>query len=327
MILLHRLKSLLRWVFRRSDVEAELDRELDSFVEMFSAAQMGNGETPHEARRRARIQLRGVEQTKERIRTERWGVQLERFRQDLHYGWRSLVRQPGFTAIVVLTLAIGIGVNTAIYTVVDATLLRALPFDKPERLMTVSLTRPDNRGGQLELAVWSYPKYETFRENQNIFEHTALYRAVSLNLTGEGEPERLRAEEVSASYFPTLGIAAEMGRTFLREEDAVPERDLVAIISRGLWERRFGSDPVIVGKTITLDLKNYTVVGILPAGFQGLSGPADIWVPVHRASGEDLNQAFAHAWQFVARRKQDISIEQAKAAATLLGRLVDETHK
>jgi len=274
------------------------------------------------------MELRGIEQTKERVRTERWGVQLDRFRQDLHYGWRSLLRQPGFTAIVVLTLAIGIGVNTAIYTVVDATLLRALPFDEPERLMTVSLTRPGDRGsGQVPLAVWSYPKYETFRKNQEIFEHTALFRAITLNLTGEGEPERLRAEEVSATYFPTLGIAAEVGRTFLPEEDAIPERDLVAVISRGLWERRFGGDPAVVGKTITLDLKNYTVVGILPAGFQGLSGPADMWVPVNRSSAEDLNQAFAHAWQFVARLKHDISIEQAKTATTLLGRLVDETHK
>jgi putative ABC transport system permease protein len=238
------------------------------------------------------------------------------------------MRQPGFAAIVVLTLAIGIGVNTAIYTVVDATLLRVLPFHEPDRLMAVSLTRPDNPGsGQIELAVWSFPKYETFRKNQEIFENTALYRAITLNLSGEGEPERLRAEEVSASYFPTLGVAAKIGRTFLGEEDAIPERDLVAVVSRGLWERRFGADPAIVGKTIMLDLKNYTVVGILPPGFQGLSGPADIWVPVHRSPAADLNQAFAHAWQFVARRKPDTSIEQAKTATTLLGRVVDETHK
>jgi len=118
-----------------------------------------------------------------------------------------------------------------------------------------------------------------------------------------------------------------MGRTFLPQEDAIPERDWVVVISRGLWQRRFGGDPAIVGKTITLDLKNYTVVGILPAGFQGLSGPADIWVPVHRAPAADLNQAFAHAWQFVARLKHGVSIEQAKAATVVLGRLVDETHK
>jgi hypothetical protein len=249
MILLHRFKSLLRWIFRRNNVEAELDRELDSFLEMSVAARVRAGETPEEARRQARMELRGVEQTKERVRTDRWGVQLDRFRQDVRYGWRSIVRQRGFTAIIVLTLAIGIGPNTAIYTVVDATMLRPLPFPQPERLMKVSLTRPDDRGGtQVDVAVWSYPKYEAFHRNQQVFEHSALYLPVTLNLTAEGEPERLRAEEVSADYFPTLGIAAEIGRTFLPEEDAVPERDFVAVISHALWERRFGRDPAITGK-------------------------------------------------------------------------------
>ena len=328
MILFHRFKSLMRWVFRRSDIEADLTPELDSFVEMSAEARVRDGETLHEARRQARMELRGIEQTKERVRNDRWGVQVDRFRQDLYYGWRSIFRQPGFTAIVVLTLAIGIGVNTAIYTIVDATILRPLPFKQPERLMKVSLTRPDDRSSTvIDLPIWSYPKYETFRENQQVFEQTALYRAITLNLTGDGEPERLRAEEVSAAYFPALGVAAEMGRTFLPEEDAVPERDFVAVISRGLWQRRFGGDPIIIGKTITLDLKKYTVAGVLPAGFQGLSGPADIWVPVHRSAAENLQQRWAHAWQFVARLKPDVNIQQAKNATTILGKVVDEAHK
>jgi len=327
MILLYRFKSLLRWVFRRDSVETELNRELDSFVEMSVAARVREGEAPEMARREAQMELRGIEQTRERVRSVRCGVQLDRFRQDLRYAWRSIARQRGFTAIVVMTLAIGIGVNTAIYTVVDATVLRPLPFPQPERLMKLSLTRPGDGGGTVDLAVWSYPKYETFRTNQQIFEHTALYRAITVNLTGEGEPERLRAEDVSAGYFPALGVAAQTGRTFLPEEDAVPERDFVAVISHALWERRFGRDPAITGKTITLDLRNYTITGVLPAGFQGLSGPADIWVPVHRSSAEDLDQPWAHAWQFVARLKPDISIQQAKSAATAVGRIVDETHK
>jgi len=328
MILLDRFKSLARWILRRSHVEAELDRELSSYVEMSADSRIRDGETPDEARRQARMALRGVEQTKERIRTERWGVQLDRFRQDLHYGWRSIVRQPGFTAIIVLTLAIGIGVNTAIYTVVDATMLRALPFTEPDRLMKISLTRPADRGSAIvDLAIWSYPKYETFRRNQQVFEHTALYRAITLNLTGEGEPERLRTEEVSAGYFPVLGVGAEIGRTFLPEEDAIPEKDFVVVVSRDLWERRLGADPAVIGKTITLDSKKYTVAGVLPAGFQGLSGPADIWVPVHRSPASDLDQQWAHAWQFVARLNSDVSVEQAKSAATALGKIVDEAHK
>src|SRR5262249_38388885 len=132
---------------------------------------------------------------------------------------------------------------------------------------------------------------------------------------------------VSADYFPALGIAAEIGRTFLPEEDAVPERDFVAIISHALWERRFGRDTAITGKTITLDLRNYTIAGVLPAGFQGLSGPADIWVPIHRSSAAYLDQPFLHSWQFVARLKSDVSIQQAKNATTMLGRIVDETYE
>lgn len=328
MILLHRLKSLARWVFHRSQVESELDRELDSFVEMSAAGRIRDGETPDQARRQARLELRGVEQTKERVRTDRWGVQLDRLRQDLHYGWRSMAKQPGFTAIVILTLAIGIGANTAIYTVVDATMLRPLPFKEPDRLLKVSLTRPDlNSSVPVEQSVWSYPKFETFRQNQQVFDGMALYRTVTLSLTGEGEPERILAEEVGAGYFPALGIVAETGRTFLPEEDAVPERNLVALISHSLWQRRFGSDRTIIGKTITLDLKNYTVAGVLPAGFQGLSGPADIWVPVNRSSAVFLGQRWSHAWQFVARLKPGVGINQAKSAVTLLGKVVDEAHK
>ena len=327
MILLARLRSLSRWLLRRSNVESDLDRELDSFVEMAAATRVRNGETPDEARRQARMELRGVEQTKERIRTERWGVQLDRLRQDLHYGWRSIVRQPGFTVIVVLTLAIGIGANTAIYTIVDATMLRPLPFKQPRRLIKVSLTHLDARtGDEITLPLWSYPKYETFRENQKIFEDTSLYRVITVNLTGEGDAERIRAEEISAGYFPALGITAALGRTFLPEEDSIPGRDFVALISHGLWERRFGGDPAIIGKPITLDSQKYTITGVLPAAFQGLSGPAEVWVPVHRAPAEGLDEAYAHAWHFVARLKQDVSIEQAKSSTITLGRIVDEEH-
>ncbi len=321
MILFHRLKSLARWVFRRNDVEADLARELDSFVEMSAADRVHDGETPHEARRHARMDLRGVEQTKERIRTERWGVQIDRFRQDLHYGWRSLTRQRGFTVVVVLTLAIGIGVNTGIYTVVDATMLRPLPFKQPERLMKVSLTHVDDRSGsEITLPVWSYPKYETFRENQKIFEDTSLYRVITLNLTGDGEAERIRAEEISAGYFPVLGVTAEFGRTFLPEEDAVPGRDFVAVISHGLWERRFGGDPAIIGKPITLDSKKYTITGILPAGFYGLSGPAEVWVPVHRAPAGGLDEAYAHAWRSSRGSNRTSASNRRRVSQSVLGK-------
>jgi putative ABC transport system permease protein len=327
MILFHRLKSLARWIFRRNEVEGQLHEDVESFIDLSAEARIREGVEPEEARRLARLEIGGVDQTKERVRAYRWGSQLEQVSQDLRYGLRSLIRQPGFTAIVVITLAIGIGANTAIYTVVDATILRSLPFREPDRLMRVSLVAPAvGPFLQPNDMIWSYPKYETFRQNQQVFEGSALYRSVTLNLTGNGEPERLLSEEVSAAYFPVLGIHAAVGRTFSPEEDVTPGQDLVAMISHGLWQRRFGGDRTLVGKTIELDLQQYTVIGVLPAGFQGLSGPADVWVPVTRLGGESLAERWAHAWQSVARLKSDVTVEQAKAAVALLGKAVDDAH-
>jgi len=248
--------------------------------------------------------------------------------QDLRYAARTLARQPGFTAIAMFTLAVGIGANTAIYSVVDATLLRPLPFRDPGRLMKVAITTPSaDRFGTRDDMVWSYPKYETFRRLQQVFQDTAVYRSVTFNLTAADQPERLSGEMVSAGYFPLLGIRAVAGRTFRPQEDEVPARDFVAVISHGVWERHYGSDPRAIGRTIQLDLKSYTIVGVLPAGFQGLSGPADVWVPNHTLSYEDeLSQPFSHSWSMVARLKPGVTVEQAESAVTVLGHRVDEAY-
>src|SRR5690349_12570800 len=223
---------------------------------------------------------------------------METIRQDLRFALRTLARQPGFTTIAVFTLALGIGANTAIYSVVDATLLRALPFYEPDRLMKVSLTAPSMHGEPpRDDVVWSYPKYETFRQSQQVFTDSAVYRPTTSNLTGTNDPEQVRGELVSASYFPLLGVKAVVGRTFLREEDVTPEKDLVAIISHSLWEQRYGSDRAAIGKTIGLDTIPYTIVGVLPAGFQGLSGPADVWRPTHILRMDDLGQRQFHSWE------------------------------
>jgi len=252
---------------------------------------------------------------------------METVLQDLRYAVRTFRRQRAFTAIAVLTLAVGIGANTAIYSVVDATLLRTLPFKEPDRLMRVSLTAPGMHGGPPRSdMVWSYPKYEAFRDNQQVFEITAIYRSGTFNLTGTDEPERLQGEIVSASYFPVLGINGDVGRTFAPEEDVTPEKDLVVVLSHSLWQRRFGGDRAIIGKPIGLDLKSYTVVGVLPAGFQGLTGPADIWLPVHMFGAEELGQRWSHSWNQVARLKPGVSVEQAKNAMAALGARVEDAH-
>ena len=244
--------------------------------------------------------------------------------QDLRYALRGVMRQPGFSVVAIFTLAIGIGANTAIYSVVDATLLRPLPFDDPYRLMKISLIMPSMFGRLInDTMVWSYPKYQAFCGMQNVFQQTALYGLWQGNVTGTDEPERVRGEQVTASYFPLLGIRAAVGRTFLTEEDSVPERDMVAMISYGLWQRRFAGDRAAIGHTIELDLKKYTIVGVLPAGFQGLRGPGDVWIPIHSLSGRILNEAQSHSWELVARRKPGVSVAQAESVVTQLGAAVD----
>jgi putative ABC transport system permease protein len=248
--------------------------------------------------------------------------------QDIRYAARTLWKQPVFALIAVLTLAVGIGANTAIYSVVDATILRALPFRDPGRLMKVSITTPSMRGRPpRDDSVWSYPKYQTFLQVQKVFESAAIYRTATFNISGDAEPERIRAEIVSESYFPTLGVNALVGRNFLPEEDATPETRFVTILGNGLWLRRFGGDPKIVGKTVTLDTKPYTVVGVLPAGFRALSGLAEIWVPVHTLNARNLTGRWNHSYELIARLKPGVAYGQAKAAVTVAGVQVDQAHQ
>jgi putative ABC transport system permease protein len=252
---------------------------------------------------------------------------MESLIQDIKYGVRTLRKQPGFTLIAVLTLAVGIGANTAIYSVVDATILRALPFRDPARLMKISMTTPSMRGRPpRDDMVWSYPKYQTFLKAQSVFESAALYRSATFNISGDAEPERIRGEMVSHSYFSTLGIHAVIGRTFLPDEDATPETHFVAILSHGLWLRRFGRDPNVIGKTVTLDTKPYTVVGVLPDGFKALSGPTEIWVPIHTLNARELEQRWSHSYELIARLKPGVSHEQAKSAVAVVGVQVDQAH-
>jgi putative ABC transport system permease protein len=252
---------------------------------------------------------------------------METILQDLRYASRILWKQPGFTLTAVLTLAVGIGANTAIYSVVDATLLRTLPFQDPDRLMRVSLTLPERQGRpSIDDMYWSYPKYQTFRQVQQVFEDVALYRDRTFNLTGTDEAERVLAEVVSAGYLPILGIKPHVGRLFLPEEDTTPDTHPVAILGYGLWQRRFAGDQAIVGRNITLDTRSYTVVGVLPAGFQGLTGGAEIWLPTMTSGAREISMPFWHSYQLIARLKPGVSEAQAKSAVAILGQRVDEAH-
>jgi putative ABC transport system permease protein len=245
-------------------------------------------------------------------------------RQDLGYAVRALGRQTGFTLTVVLMLALGIGANVAIFSLVNAVLMRPLPFSAPERLMLVHLLGPDRESpGTYRRMIWSYPKYEVFRDNQHAFASTAAFGSFTWNVTGSATPERVTGEMVAASYFATLGVRPLSGRIFSPEETSTAGSTPLALLSDGIWRRRYGAAADAVGRTIGLNGIAYTIVGILPAHFRGITGQADIWVPVTTMPPELLQEKWNHSYTVVARLKSDISETQADAETRTLGASID----
>jgi predicted permease len=245
-------------------------------------------------------------------------------RQDLGYAIRSIRKQPGFTVLAVLMLALGIGANVAIFSLVNAILLKPLPYADPDRLAIVHMLAPDRDApGVFGHVIWSYPKYLAFRDAQGIFESSAVFTSASWNLTGSASPERVIGEQVESSYFHTLGVTVQVGRLFSAEETRAPGSAPIALLGHGFWTRRFGGDPAVIGKTVGLNGVPHTVVGVLPVGFKGLTGQSEIWVPVTTLSPDELGEAWNHSYSVVARRKEGVSLEQADAAVRVLGRQID----
>jgi putative ABC transport system permease protein len=235
---------------------------------------------------------------------------------DLRYSLRSLARHPGFTAVVVIVLALGIGANTAIFTVIDSVLLKPLPYPDPGRLVKAwgrftGIGIPDDRN-------WiSVPEFKDFERLNRSFSGLAAMSGASFNVSAGGTPERVDGAAVSASMFPMLGVKPEIGRLFTREEET-PGRDRVVLISHGLWQRRFAKDPGLIGRTMRVNGVPYQVIGVLPAWF---NFPADteIWGPL-AFSAEDLSQNArgGHGLQVLARIKPELSLAQAKADAEVM---------
>ncbi|MBO0726679.1 MAG: ABC transporter permease, partial [Blastocatellia bacterium] len=262
--MLSKLKTALRALLHRSQAERELDEELRYHIEQQTEQNIRLGMTPEEARAAARKAFGGVEQTKERSRDARGVRWLEELRQDLRYGTRILLKNPGFTLIAVLTLALGIGANTAIFSIVNGVLLRPLPYKDPGQLFMVFAPRRLDQEFQISSGGF------TFLRNQNrIFEQVAAFLPMmdSSSITGDGDPEFLGCLAVSANLFTLLGVEAKYGRTFLPEEER-PGSDRVVVISHSLWQRRFGADQKIIGRTISLNYESRTVVGVMPPGFR-----------------------------------------------------------
>ncbi len=239
--------------------------------------------------------------------------------QDLRFGVRMLLKSPVFTTVAVLTLGLGIGANTAIFSVVNAVLLRPLPFRDPGRLVLVV------ERSKFPTITTSYQNYQDWRDQSRSFEAMEATRAANLTLTGAGEPERLAARMTTAGLFPLLGVNAALGRTFLPAEDRVGGAP-AALLSHGLWQRRFGGAADVIGKTIDLDVQPYTVVGVLPAGFQILQ-PADVYVPfVPWAHTLPDDRNWHPGIIPVARLKPGVSREQARAEMQTISKRLEQQY-
>jgi predicted permease len=236
--------------------------------------------------------------------------------EDLRYSLRALLKAPGFAIAAVLSLALGIGANTTIFTLLNAVLLRPLPVAAPARLVVVNTLDPRNPG------LWpcSYPNYQDYRDHNQVFSSLLLYSAMTLNLTGFGEPQLVMGQIVSGNYFAALGVNPVVGRGFLPEEDASPGAYPVAVISFGLWTRQFGRDPRVTARTISLNGRAYSIVGVAPPAFQGLNEltAADVWVPMMMYPQAYPNAAWVNQRRFllfsvVGRMKPGVSLQQAEA--------------
>ncbi|HWZ25169.1 MAG TPA: ABC transporter permease [Verrucomicrobiae bacterium] len=227
--------------------------------------------------------------------------------QDLRYGIRALAKNPGFTAVAILTLALGIGANTAIFSVVESLLLRSLPYPQPERLVAIWNTYPPQvpKGG---LSPGDYADWR--RQNASFSEMGTYYDlADGFNLSGDGEPQRVQAGFADSGLFPMLGIRPAVGRAFLSEEDRHGSAPIVMLGHR-LWQSRYGGDPGVIGRSISLDNQRYTVVGVLPPGIP-LMRSADLWMPLGQ-SNDDLTEHVHHGYNAIARLKSGVSLAQAR---------------
>ena len=233
------------------------------------------------------------------------------FFKDVRYAIRTLLRQPVFTVVAVITLALGIGANTAIFSLVNAVLLRALPFQTPEQL--VSVGKVPGQGGMPGLAGF---QYLAWKEKSNSFDGIAAYTDNNFNLIGNGEPERISCAQVTASLFPTLGVQPIVGRTFLPEEDRRGNNQ-VAVVSEGFWQRRYGREASLVGSTIQLDDKNYTVVGIMPSSFR-FPGDFEIWLSLALDPVQETQGDFFSLVEVVGRLKPGVMVQQAQSELNLI---------
>src|SRR5215472_796012 len=323
-----RIVSLFRNLLRRNTIEQALDDELQSSVELLAEEKMKEGLAHSEARRQALLELGGVEQVKEEVRGIRVGRLLEDLAQDVRYAFRTLAKSPGFTAVVITSVALGIGANVTVFSIANGLLWGTLPVKDPGRLVVF------NAGDS-----FSYPDYKDYRDQtsalfEDVFAHFPMAPA---SIGGTGEPERVWGQLVSGNYFASLGLNFTLGRPIRPEEDEVLGRDQVVILSHNIWIQRFGGDANIVGRSVMLNGHPFTVVGVAPVGFYGTDHGllCDFWAPLADAGQVMPELTEDNPWgnrdgQWLtlnARLRPGVGLKQAAAALNVVKKRIDDTYR
>ena len=314
----------LRAFFRNGRAERDLGREISAHLQLLEDRFVAEGMSAEEARYAARRRFGNIAHHQDLTRDMWTFPSLDSVRQDVRYAVRTLRRAPAFSAIAIGVLALGIAGNTAMFSLMDAVRLRALPYADSEQLVVlwgnVMRAKVERRGG-------SYPDFLDWRAQATSFEDMAVFDETRMTLSGSGDASRILVEMVSASYFPLLRATPSVGRTFAADEDVVPQKVAVAVLSEAFWRQQLGADPQIVGRAVVLDARPYTVVGVMPAGFRGLGDRADAWIPfVMSDSARALAQRGSRGFQVLARLKPGTSRSQAQAELDAISRRLEQAY-
>src|SRR5215813_9704263 len=294
-------------LFARDRRDRELAEEFESHLRLQIEENLRRGMSPPVARRLALIHLGGIESAKQQYRDRRGLPSIEILFQDLKFTARVLRKSPGFSLAAILALALGIGANTAVFSVINGILLKPLGFKNPD-----ALVRLWERGNGLDHAALAYPNFKDWKELNGSFEQMAAFRDATYSMTGSQAPERIFGRQVSANFLSTLEASPAIGRDFSAQDDR-PGADLVVLISDGLWTRSFGGEPSVLGKTIILNDDSYAVIGVLPKDFHFYSN-ADLLAPLSAKHDPYFGTRAIHPGiQAIARLKPGVSIAQADA--------------
>src|SRR5262245_7829612 len=323
------LSFVINRLIHRRDAERELDEEIRGHLELEIEQNISGGMSPEEARAAAQRSFGSVALVKEKSRTM-WGLgTLEMLCRDLAYSVRMLRKNRGFTVIALLSLAFGIGANSVVFSLVNTALLRPLPVEKPEQL--VSINYVSEKGGDA-FPVLSYLNYRDLRDRNTVLDGLIAYRMAPISLSHDGTSDRAWGYLATGNYFDVLGVKPALGRLLTPDDDRVPGAHPVTVISYNCWQKRFAGAPDVVGRTVMVNARNFTIIGVAPPGFYGteIGYVTEMWFPIIMLDqivlwGSDLGDRSGQSYQVLGRLKPGVILAQAEASLkAVMAQLVRE---